>query len=503
MNWLSTPTVCPGLFYGTPCQDGYLMRIRTPGGILTDQQGEAIASLAEEWNGETIQVTNRANLQLRSIQPLLPPSALVSLQKLGLAAHNPQVDHLRNIMASPTAGIDPQELIDTRPLVDAVHTYIQSSPQLAQLPPKLSIGIDGGGRVGIGTASEIPWEHRYNEIQLSAVLVKQGINSAQPNPSLENVYLHLSLGGDHQLWDTQVLIHPQECIPVITALLKVYGDYLHQFPHSQKKPRMKHLLQDWGLQDYLQRVNDSLSFPLPIGCHTPTSLGISPYAYLGVHPQLQAGLSYIGIHLSLGQLTVKHLRGLVELCRNFGNGELRLTPWQTIVLPHIPNSQVPEVVEYISSLGLFVPNHQDGFKAQVVACWGKPGCTAAATQTQSHGLTLAACLHQRLKLELPVNIHLTGCTKTCAQPSPAEIMLLGTEVEHLGKTVEGYHILINSHLPDTVEITRMEGYLGLIPAFELPNQIASLLTTYQRHRTTAEETFGAFALRFGKWKDGG
>ncbi|MFM7615150.1 MAG: hypothetical protein ACKO4R_13220, partial [Synechococcales cyanobacterium] len=75
--------------------------------------------------------------------------------------------------------------------------------------------------------------------------------------------------------------------------------------------------------------------------------------------------------------------------------------------------------------------------------------------------------------------------------------------EHLGKTVEGYHILINSHLPDTVEITRMDGYLGLIPAFEVPNQIASLLTTYQRHRTTPEETFGEFALRFGKWKDDG
>jgi ferredoxin-nitrite reductase len=120
-----------------------------------------------------------------------------------LAAQNPSLDHLRNLMTSPTAGIDSQELIDTRPFVPALDNLIQSYPELAGLPAKFSIGIDGGGVVGIGTRPEMSWEHRYNEIQLAAVLMEpQGNRSTD---LATDVYFRLALGGD-KLWDTQVLI---------------------------------------------------------------------------------------------------------------------------------------------------------------------------------------------------------------------------------------------------------------------------------------------------------
>jgi ferredoxin-nitrite reductase len=67
VTWLLEPNVCPGLFYGTPAQDGFLIRIRTPGGLLKEQQAWAIATLVEQWGCELIQVTNRANLQIRAI----------------------------------------------------------------------------------------------------------------------------------------------------------------------------------------------------------------------------------------------------------------------------------------------------------------------------------------------------------------------------------------------------------------------------------------------------
>ena len=114
------PLVCPGLFYATPAQDGAIYRIRTPAGMLTSQQSSVVAHFAEQMGDGYLQITNRANLQIRSVHMVAPPPMLSTFQDVGLAASMAGVDHLRNIMASPTAGIDPQALIDTRPLVTAL-----------------------------------------------------------------------------------------------------------------------------------------------------------------------------------------------------------------------------------------------------------------------------------------------------------------------------------------------------------------------------------------------
>ncbi|MGL5132002.1 MAG: precorrin-3B synthase, partial [Planktothrix sp.] len=291
MNWLVKSNVCPGLFYGTPAQDGFLIRIRTPGGWLNTQQGKLIAQLLQEWGSETLQVTNRGNLQIRAVQTSPSLEVFQTLQNIGLAASDPRIDHLRNIMASPTAGIDSQELIDTRPLVEKLDNFIQNHPSIIELSPKFSIGIDGGGKVGIGTRSPIAWEHRYNEIQLSAIAIVNPINSTS------DLYFQLALGGDKNLYPTPILIKPENCLAVVAALVKVYIDYVQQNPSpTGKKLRMKHLLKDWGVEKYIQAVNNNLEHPLTVisdaektVLKTLNPLPSQPYAHLGIHPQKQAG----------------------------------------------------------------------------------------------------------------------------------------------------------------------------------------------------------------------
>lgn len=440
MNWLVKANVCPGLFYGTPAQDGFLIRIRTPGGWLNAQQGKLIAKLLKEWGSETLQVTNRGNLQIRAVQTSPSLEVFQTLQNLGLAACNPQIDHLRNIMASPTAGIDSQELIDPRPLVEKLDNFIQNYPSIIELSPKFSLGIDGGGKVGIGTRSPIAWEHRYNEIQLLAIAIDHPINSTS------DIYFQLALGGDKNLYPTPILIKPENCLAVVAALVKVYIDYVQQNPSpTGKKPRMKHLLKDWGVEKYLQAVNTNLEHPLNLifdaektVLKTFNPLPSQPYAHLGIHPQKQAGLSYLGLSLKLGKLTADQLLELVEISETFGSGQLRLTPWQTILIPDIPNQKIPELLPKLAPFGL----SNSLVDAGIVACAGKPGCAAAATATQIHALILGDYLKEQLTLNSPVNIHLTGCDKLCAQPSPAEITLLGTTIEQNGKKVEGYQVYI-------------------------------------------------------------
>lgn len=486
MNWRTEPTVCPGLFYGTPAQDGFLIRIRTPGGLLNHQQGQAIATLVKQWGSEAIQITNRANLQIRSVHTSPTAEVFQTLQILRLAAQSPSIDHLRNVMTSPTAGIDPQELIDTRPLVQALDAYIQSHSELAGLPAKFSIGIDGGGAVGIGTRSAISWEHRYNEIQLSAVLVER--HGEHSSDLRSGVYFRLALGMDKQLCDTKVFIQPDECVPVVAALAKVYRDYVSQAAQLQKKSRMKHLLQDWGVERYIQQVNRQLPHPLRQVTNGSMPSLTRRYGHLGVHPQRQIGLSYIGISLVLGQLTATQLLGLVQLSETFGSSHLRLTPWQTVLLPDIPNERVPDVLQNLSSLGLFGSDNR--VDTAIVACAGKPGCAAAATQTQRHAIALAGYLSQRLTFDEPINIHLTGCAKFCAQPSPAEITLLGTAITQPGETVEGYHL----YTGDAQQSLKHQ--LCTVTADEVSTVIEQILRLYQQHREPSSEQFSNFIERY-------
>ena len=457
MNWLVEANACPGLFYGTAAQDGFLIRLRTPGGWLNSPQGKAIATWLEQWQ-TTIQVTNRANLQIRGLQKSPSLEEFQTLQKLGLAAHNPSIDHLRNIMSSPTAGIDCQESIDTRPLVQELDNFIQNYPSIAELSPKFSIGIDGGGAVGIGTGSTMAWQHRYNEIQLSAITVNN------PTNLTSIVCFRLALGGDKQFYDTDLLIEPENCLAVVKALVKVYIDYVQQTPNIKgKKLRMKHLLKDWGLAKYLEQVNSQLH---------RTSTGIikgqeyrqaahstQPYFHLGIHPQKQPGLSYIGLSLRLGQLTANQLWGLAALSETFGSGQLRLTPWQTVILPDIPDEKVSELLPKLASLGL---SASPGWDAGIVACSGKPGCAAAATATQIHASLLADYLKERLTCNSPVNIHLTGCAKSCAQPGPAEITLLGTTIEENGQILEAYQVYVGDN-QKFLETPIFEGEFAKIP----------------------------------------
>ncbi|MBD1845391.1 precorrin-3B synthase [Cyanobacteria bacterium FACHB-63] len=397
MSWLAASNPCPGLFYGTAAQDGTLIRIRVPGGCLSRDQAVAIVQIADRWQTSVVQVTNRANLQFRALRSIPSPEVFSTLQSVGLASQNPHLDHLRNIMASPTAGIDPAELIDVRSLVQAIDTDLQNTPELIGLPPKFSIGIDGGGTIGIGARSESAWQHRYNEIQLSAVTSDR---------------FKLTLGSNRRFYETDVLIKKSDCRSAIAALTQTYLTYVQQ-SQSQKKPRLRDLLKDWGIEQYLERV--------PFQFERDSGVSISParVQHLGIQPQRQSGQAYIGIALKLGWMTIAQLRGLIQLAETYGSGELRLTPWQSILLPDVAIDQTSIVLDAIAALELST----NPIDSTVVACAGKPGCAASETHTQTHALTLID------QLKHPVNIHITGCPKGCAQPSPAEFTLLGTTLQ--------------------------------------------------------------------------
>lgn len=488
---LSGFATCPGLFYATPAADGILSRIRIPGGIISSQQCRAIADIAEQHGGGYVDVTNRANLQVREIRTGINAEVLKHLQDMGLGSRNSVVDHIRNIMTSPTAGIDPLELIDTRPFVQDWDNYIAAHPGLSGLSAKFSVCFDGGGIIRVCD--------RLNDILFAAVLVDS------------NVYfrLHLSVGAKGQPpSDMGILLPPEKCLPVLAALADVY--LAHSNTTSKRRLRLLELLNTLGCENYLPEVQQRLPFSLLCSDLTPQPPSLigkgekfSPllageglgersdakYRHIGIHPQRQKGLFYIGVVLPLGRLESSQMRGLADLAGKYGSGTLRLTPWQNLLLTDIPQQWVADVQSEIAFLGL--NSSTTNIKSALVACSGKKGCASSATDTKDHALALAEYLETRLTLDCPVNIHFSGCEKSCAQHSKSDITLLGVSIEADNGTVEGYHVYVG----DSKEKFGRELYQNLTFA-ELPALIERMLYVYKIQRLNSNESFGEFANRY-------
>ena len=463
LNLSELPT-CPGLFSGSRARDGILSRMRIPGGILNVQQCGAIADLVDRYSSGYLQVTNRANLQIRDLKSAISPEVWQDLQALGLASHCVEVDPIRNIMASPTAGIDREQLLDIRPLVQAWDDYLQTHPALSELSAKFSVGFDGGESVSIRAIR--------NDILLAAG------KSAD-----SEIVLRLHLNGD-----TEIIIQQSKCISVLAALASVYLEYTQNKPRIQgKKPRLRHLLADWGVESYLERVENNLPFSLQRSPIATSEKSIPNHKHLGIHPQQQSGFSYIGIALPLGRLKSHQLRDLANLAQTFARGTLRLTPWQNLLISDIPNSQLFEVKQQLADRGFHWST--TNLDSCLVACAGSTGCASAMTDTQSHAIEMVKVLAEKLQIDRPINIHFSGCEKSCAQHSPIDITLVGIQIKEGNEIVPGYDIYAGT----TDSPFGRKIFQGVRVA-EIASSTNKLLQIYQRWRSP-DESLGEFVDR--------
>ena len=470
-----------GLFYVAPAQDAYMCRLRLPGGNVTTHQLRGIARIADEHGGGSADVTTRANLQIREIPAAKGPEVLTDLHELGIVPRGSGADNIRNVTGSPTAGIDPQELIDTRPLTRAMHHYILNHREMYGLPRKFNIAFDGGGSI---SALE-----DTNDVGFTAVRVAEG----KSVPA--GVYFRLQLGGisGHKDFarDTGVLLRPDECVPVAAAVVRVFirnGDRT-----DRTKARLKYVLDRWGLARYVEETEKELPFKLtrfPLEECEPRP-PVLKHGHLGFHPQRQPGLFYVGVLLPVGRLSTEQMRGLADLADRHGSGILRLTVWQNLLISDISEERIPAVKQGLESLGLHW--NASNIRGALVACTGNAGCKYAASNTKRHAMEIAAYLEPRFELEHPLNIHLTGCPNSCAQHYLGDIGLLGTRVEAGEDVVEGYHVFVGGGYGEQQSIGR-EMYRS-VAAADVPRVIEKMLRAYRKHRLGASEPFNEFIKR--------
>src|ERR1700761_3309908 len=472
-----------GLFYVAPAQDSYMCRLRIPNGILKHWQLAGLADLAERLCGPYCHVTTRANLQVREIPPKNAVALIEGIQELGLCSRGSGADNIRNVTGTPTAGIDPQELIDTHEYAREWHYHILNDRSLYGLPRKFNVAFDGAGTIAVLEDT--------NDIAFSAVEVKDGFG-VEPG-----VWFRLGIGGITRHKDfakeTGIIVKPEDATKVADAIVRAFIDTGDRT--NRLKARLKYVLDSMGVDKFMEAVEERLGRKLT---RVPqeaiaTRPAVDRIAHIGVHPQKQAGLNWIGVALPVGKLTCEQMRGLAKIAQDLGDGEIRLTVWQNLLIPGVRDDNVALATAAIEQLGLSTTASQ--IRAGLIACTGNAGCKFAASNTKHHAAQIGDWCDSRLTLDTPLNIHLTGCHHSCAQHYISDIGLIAAKVP-VGEgddTVEGYHLFTGGGFGPDADIGQ-EVYHDL-KAEDAPQTVERLLKAYLKNRTSSEETFLTFARR--------
>ncbi|GCA95987.1 ferredoxin--nitrite reductase [Microcystis aeruginosa KW] len=449
-----------GVFYRPVTPGKFMMRLRVPNGILSSEQMRVLGEIVQRYGDDgNADITTRQNLQLRGIRIEDIPDIFQRLKSVGMTSVQSGMDNVRNITGSPMAGLDADELIDTRELVqkvqDMITNYGQGNYQFSNLPRKFNIAIEGGRDNSVhAEINDIAFVPAYKEGELGFNVVVGGFFSAKRCEAAIPI---------------NVWVRPnQEVVDLCRGILEVYRD--NGLRANRQKSRLMWLIDEWGIEEFRTRVANQLGYPLATAAEKD-AIDWEKRDHLGVFPQKQEGLSYIGLCVPVGRLFADDMFDLARIAEVYGSGELRLTVEQNVIIPNIAAENMPTLLTE-PLLAKFTPNPTPLQRA-LVSCTGAQFCNFALIETKNKAVDLISQLDAELNIPRGVRIHWTGCPNSCGQPQVADIGLMGTKARKDGKTVEGVDLYMggkvgkDAHLGSCVQ----KG----IPCEDLKSVLTSIL----------------------------
>jgi len=450
----------------------FMVRIRIPNGLLTSTQARTIADLSDQYGNGVADITVRQNIQLHWVAIENLPEVLDRLWSAGLTTTGACGDVTRNITGCPLAGIHEHELANVAPLVLALDQELAGNPEFYNLPRKYKITV-----TGCPDWCSYP---EINDIGLTA--------TRRTRHGGEEIGFSLRVAGGlstepHLAVKLNAFIQWHQVIPVVRAITEVFkeSEVLRQ---SREKARLKFLFlqHGWTAESFLAAIESKLGYKLDPAEHEPPPASIHR-DHLGVVPQKQSSLFSVGASVIRGRITPAQFRLAADLADRYGDGHLRNTPMQNLLLINIGGLNVPTVVEQLNSAGL--PILTSAFVRGTVACTGSEFCKLALTETKSFARWLTEQLDERFpNYQQDIKLHITGCPNSCGQHWIADIGIEGKKIKVDGKMVDAYYFCVGGGVGQFASIARPVGYRCV--AEEVPNAIARLLTNFHAHRHIGE-----------------
>ncbi|EPS71034.1 hypothetical protein M569_03724 [Genlisea aurea] len=455
-----------GLFHRRKHHYGrFMLRLKLPNGVTTSDQTRFLASVIGKYGKDgCADVTTRQNWQIRGV--ILPdvPEILKGLKEVGLTSLQSGMDNVRNPVGNPLAGIDPLEIVDTRPYTNLLSHYItaddQGNPAFTNLPRKWNVCVVGSPDL---------YEHPHINDLAYMPAAKEGGGFGfnlmvggffSPKRCAEAIPLDAWVPGD-------------DILPVCGAILETFRDLGSR--GNRQKTRMMWLIDELGIEAFREEVVKRMP-QHHLERSSPQSLLPPKWDrrdYFGAHPQKQHGYSFIGIHIPVGRIQADEMFELARLSDAYGSGELRLTVEQNVVIPNIENSKVDALLDEPLLRDRFSPG-PSLLTGGLVACTGNQFCGQAIIETKARALKVTEEVQRLVSVRQPVRMHWTGCPNSCGQVQVADIGFMGCMTRNgEGKVVEGADVYVggrigcDSHLGDL--------YRKGVPCDELAPLIAQLL----------------------------
>ncbi|MFN9649377.1 MAG: ferredoxin--nitrite reductase, partial [Pseudanabaena sp.] len=361
-----------GIFFRKSTPGRFMVRMRIPNGLLNSDQMRVLASVVEKCGEHGVaDITTRQNIQMRGILIEDVPEMFAKFRSVGLTSVQSAIDNVRNITGSPVAGLDADELYDTRELAIQVQNLLtnngEGNPAFTNLPRKFNIAIagccDNSTHAEINDLAFIPAFKETSKETFGFNVIVGGFFSAK------RVEAAIPLN---------VWVPPEDVVALCEALLIVYRD--HGLRENRAKSRLMFLIDEWGIERFRAEVEKQLGKPLATA-ETKDEIAWEKRDHIGVHPQKQSGLNYVGLQIPVGRMYAPDMFEFARLADVYGNGDIRLTVEQNLLITNVSDEQVPALLQ--EPLLQKFPVNPDNLMRGLVSCTGNQFCPVAIVETKN------------------------------------------------------------------------------------------------------------------------
>jgi ferredoxin-nitrite reductase len=422
-----------GLFFRKQTPGHFMLRLRMTCGGSNAAQFRVIADLSDEYGKGFCDLTTRQQIQMRWFTIDQVPDIRERLAAVGLHGRQTGMDNVRGICGCPAAGVTRHELFDARPAARAFTERLLDNKAFTNLPRKFNCTITGClANCCHAETQDLALVPSYRELDGDQV---NGFNVLVGGKQ--------GSGGYCPAENINVFVRPVDAPGLCAHVVGIFRDYGYR--EQRNRARLAFLIQDLGAGWFRAELERRWGRPL---LHAGPDVRKATHTdHLGIHPQKrQPGggpeLFSVGMLVPVGRITTAQMRAVADLAERYGNGEIRLTVQQNLLVPNVPEGRVGALTQ--EPILQELPFDPSPVLRGLVSCVGIDYCHLALIETKGWAIKVARELERRTagKKVAPLSIHWSGCSAGCGLHQASTIGLQACRSRVTGQVVDAAHVFV-------------------------------------------------------------